>query len=337
MGTIWSFVLVPAAVLGATLLLTGAVLGWLQRRAILDRPVLRSSHSVPVPRGGGLALVPVLVLAWFGLAATSLVPPATAGIAALAAALALVSWLDDLRDLPAGLRLAAHIVAAIAGTALLPSGRLVFQGALPPLLDQTAVVILWAWFVNLYNFMDGIDGITGIETACIGSGIALVAMLANGDGAASGVIGPALTLAAAALGFLWWNWHPAKIFLGDVGSVPLGYLLGFLLLSLAARGYWAPAVILPLYYVADATVTLGRRVIRGERFWRAHREHFYQRALAPDGDHAAVARLILLGNLVLVALAAAAVAYRWPALALASIATIGMLGALARRSQIKPA
>lgn len=340
MDALWIAALVPAAVLAVTLPLIGVVLRWLQRRAILDRPVERSSHAVPVPRGGGLALVPVLVAAWLVLAAAGLAAPGAAGIAGLAAALALLSWVDDLRDLPAGLRLLGHVAAALAGIACLPPGAVLFQGLLPPLLDHAVAVVVWVWFVNLFNFMDGIDGITGIETACVAGGTTLVLAVA-GDSLAGhspgGLIALAPTLAAAALAFLCWNWHPARIFLGDVGSVPLGFLLGYLLLSLAARGAWAPALILPLYYLVDASVTLARRLCRGEMVWRAHREHFYQRALAPDGDHAAVARLILAGNLVLVALAVAALRHPWAALALAAATVAAMLGLMARRATRGPA
>jgi UDP-N-acetylmuramyl pentapeptide phosphotransferase/UDP-N-acetylglucosamine-1-phosphate transferase len=143
----------------------------------------------------------------------------------------------------------------------------------------------------------------------------------------------ALTLAAAGLAFLRWNWHPARLFLGDVGSVTLGYLLGWLLLGLAIRGWWAPALILPLYYFADATFTLLRRVLRRERFWEPHRQHFYQRALAPDGDHAAVARLVLAGDAALVL--AALVAVPWPLIGLAAAVVIvaAMLVALERRAR----
>jgi UDP-N-acetylmuramyl pentapeptide phosphotransferase/UDP-N-acetylglucosamine-1-phosphate transferase len=331
----WSGALAAAVVLAVTLPLTGLVARWLERRAILDRPVERSSHAVPVPRGGGLALVPVLVVVWLVLAAAGIVPAAAAGVAGLAAALALVSWLDDLRDLPAALRFLAHAAAALVGIACLPHGALVFQGVLPPLADRAAAVVLWVWFVNLFNFMDGIDGITGVETIAIAAGVTL-ALVVAGDGA-GGLAILAPTLAAAAAGFLRWNWHPARIFLGDVGSVPLGFLLGFLLLGLAARGWWAPALILPLYYLTDATVTLARRLLRGEAVWRAHREHFYQRALAPDGDHAAVARLILAGDLVLVGLAVLALADPWPALALAAATVAGLLAILARRARRAPA
>jgi len=327
----WAVALVSAGVFAATLWLTGAVREWLGRRAILDRPGHRSSHHAPVPRGGGVAVVAILLAGWIILA---LIRPEPAGIGvviAAAAVLALVSWRDDLRSLPAGARLAAHAVAAIIGVAWLPASAQVFQGLLPHLLDRAAAAVLWVWFVNLYNFMDGIDGIAGSETACLGLGIAVALGFAGASG--DGTAGLALVAAAAALGFLRWNWHPAKVFLGDVGSVPLGYLLGWLLLDLAGSGWWAPALILPLYYLADATITLARRAGRGERIWQAHREHFYQRALAPDGDHAAVVRIILLGNAGLVALAAFAAAQPIPALIAAVLVTAGMLTALERRSR----
>jgi UDP-N-acetylmuramyl pentapeptide phosphotransferase/UDP-N-acetylglucosamine-1-phosphate transferase len=110
----------------------------------------------------------------------------------------------------------------------------------------------------------------------------------------------ASVLAAAAIGFLAWNWHPARIFLGDSGSVPLGYLLGWLLLRLAGEGLWAPALILPAYYWADATLTLLKRAARGEKIWQAHRQHFYQQAVQGGASHAQVAMMIVTANLCLI-------------------------------------
>ena len=313
----------------ATLALAGRVRAWLQRRAILDRPVDRSAHAVPVPRGGGLAVVPVLLAAWIGLALAGRAPAGDAALAALAAGLALLSWLDDLRGLPAGLRLLCHVLAVLAGLAFLPPGA-VFQGLLPPLLDRAATAVLWVWFVNLFNFMDGIDGITGVETAALGLGLVLVAALSGRDDGSAAL---ALCTAAGALAFLRWNWHPARLFLGDVGSVPLGYLTGSLLLGLAARGLWAPALVLPLYYLADASVTLGRRLLRGERIWQAHRQHFYQRALGGPGDHAAVARLVLAGDAALVGCALLAVGRPWTGLLAGAIVAAGLLAVLQRRAR----
>jgi UDP-N-acetylmuramyl pentapeptide phosphotransferase/UDP-N-acetylglucosamine-1-phosphate transferase len=327
----WAALLLPLLVLVATLSLMQPLLAWLKRRAILDRPVDRSAHRVPVPRGGGLVVVPSVLVAWLALALLGEAPADTLTVALAAAALAALSWRDDVAGLPIALRLGAHAVAVAVGLAALPPG--VFQGVLPPLADRAAAALVWLWFLNAYNFMDGIDGITGIETAAIGLGLALVA-IARPGGADTPV--PALALAAGGLGFLRWNWHPAQIFLGDVGSIALGYLGGFLLLAMAAHGLWAPALILPLYYLADAGITMARRALAGERFWEAHRRHFYQRALAPDGDHAAVARIILAGDMLLVALAVLAASHPWPALAAAAVVVAAMLALMERRARAVP-
>ncbi len=295
--------LLPAAgvflgALAATALATRSVLGWLRRRAILDHPNERSSHRIPTPRGGGLAVVPVVLLGWISLTEAGAIQAPVWPILAIAALLMAVSWLDDRRGLPAGLRLAIHLAAAIAGVLCLPDGSSITQGLLPPVADRVLAVLAWAWFANLFNFMDGIDGIAGTETAAIGLGIAAVAAAAGTHPSPE-----ALVLAGAACGFLVWNWHPAKIFLGDVGSVPLGFLLGWLLIGLAARGQWAAALILPAYYLADATITLIRRAIAGEKIWQAHRQHFYQIATRGGASHAAVVRWVAAANILLIALA----------------------------------
>jgi UDP-N-acetylmuramyl pentapeptide phosphotransferase/UDP-N-acetylglucosamine-1-phosphate transferase len=116
------------------------------------------------------------------------------------------------------------------------------------------------------------------------------------------------------LGFLWWNRPPARIFLGDVGSVPIGFMLGWLLLQAAAAGLWAPALILPLYYLADASLTLARRALRGEKVWRAHREHFYQIAVRGGRGHGVVSGAVAVANVALIALSAVALATPWFAL-----------------------
>lgn len=159
--------------------------------------------------------------------------------------------------------------------------------------------------------------------------MALIAAI-SGLGTALPLYG--LSAAAAALGFLRWNWHPARVFLGDVGSVPLGYLLGWLLLELACRGAWAPALILPLYFLADGGLTLLGRIARGKQFWRAHREHFYQRATQGGLGHGhAVASVIAL-DLVLIGLALwAAEARPWLPLILAGVAVALLLAYFGRR------
>lgn len=285
---------------------TRGVLSWLERRQILDHPNERSSHTRPTPRGGGLAVTTAVLAGWM-VAAVDDSLGGWAWMAILAAVVLMASsWLDDRINLPAAPRFLSHAIMVVVLLGYLPGDALVFQGMLPLWVDRVVVALGWVWFVNLYNFMDGIDGITGVETAGLGLGIAGVALVA---GAPLGAVPLALACAAAGLGFLVWNWHPARIFLGDVGSVPLGLLLGGLLVHLAVAGQLAAALILPAYYLADATITLGRRALRGEKVWQAHRTHFYQRAVQGGKSHAQVSLLVLAGNVALIgcALAAAAV------------------------------
>ncbi len=301
------FELLVAAVLAAlaSWAATWAVLQLLVRYGIYDRPNERSSHDHPKPRGGGLAVLAVLLPAWlltshlFGAP-----PPGFLAVLTAALALAAISWLDDLKGQSVALRLVIQFGAVALGLAATDhagDGFLLFQGLLPAWLDHMLKGLAWVWFINLFNFMDGADGITGVETLSIGLGLSLVAlMLQQSTTAAYGLL-----LAAAAAGFLAWNWAPSRIFLGDVGSVTLGYLIGWLLLVTAAQGQWVAALLLPLYYLVDATVTLGRRALRGKKIWRAHREHFYQKALQRGADHAWVSRNLLLHNAALLLLALA--------------------------------
>ena len=319
---------VAAVAFAISCVATRVLIGMLQRGAVLDLPNARSSHVLPTPRGGGIAVIGTIVLAWLVLWAQGIVPMASAVIALAAAALAVVSWIDDLRGLSPGVRLLVQFAAVAAGMLVLPDGRL-FQGWLPPSLDVIAGALIWVWFVNLFNFMDGIDGIDGAEAAAIGLGIVLVASV--GGAIDLGLAAPAVAVAAASLGFLVWNWAPARIFLGDVGSVPLGYLLGFLLFELARRGQWAAALILPLYFLADASLTLLRRLLRGERVWQAHREHFYQRAVQRGLSHAAVVLRVIAADLVLIGSAcAAATGWGFAALAVAALTVLALLVALSR-------
>ena len=286
--------------------LTGLVRAALQRHGVMDHPNERSSHARAVPRGGGLAVGGVLLAAWLvtWLWDTCHGCGALFWVALVAAlGLAAVSWIDDLRGgLSVVLRLFAQTAAVGVGIASLPGDGLVFQGTVPDLVDHALAAAVWLWFVNLFNFMDGIDGISGAEGASLGLGAFLLALL----GLAPAGLGPlGLALAGVCLGFLLWNWDPAKIFLGDVGSVPLGYLAGWLLLALAAAGAWQAALLLPAYYLADATFTLFRRLLRGRRIWEAHREHFYQRVVAAGWSHGRTAALVAGHNLLLVGLAVA--------------------------------
>lgn len=239
------------------------------RRMLLDRPNPRSLHAQPVPRSGGLAI------AAGAAAGLSLAPgvPLTAFV--LAAVLAGLSVIDDVSPLPTLLRLAAHLAAA--GTfVVMATGT----GDLPLLV---VLVLAIAWYANLYNFMDGSDGLAGGMTVFGFGAYAWAAQQAShAPLAASGAV-----LAAASLAFLLFNFHPARLFMGDVGSVPLGFLAG----ALGALGWldgvwplWFPVLVFAPF-VCDATLTLFRRLARRERVWQAHREHYYQRLVRMDFGH----------------------------------------------------
>ncbi len=310
------------ATLALALVATGKALQRLRARAILDEPNERSSHAVPTPRGGGIGVLAALLPAW--LAVMLLGYSDAAPLAAIAGALvlALVSWRDDVGGLSPALRLLVQALTVAIGMVFLPGAGTVFQDLLPPFLDRIAAGLVWLWFVNAFNFMDGIDGIAGTEAAAIGAGIALLTLThLDVVGLGTGLFGAAT--AGAALGFLRWNWQPAKLFMGDVGSVPLGYLLGWLLLSVAGAGYWAAAL-----------MTLLRRLARGEKIWQAHRQHFYQRAVQAGRSHAAVVRRVLAADIVLIGAAL------WstedseiPALVLALVTVALLLAELSRTSR----
>lgn len=321
--TTTEIVAIAVLVFAATAIGTGIVRQLLLRWAVLDHPNARSSHIAVTPRGGGLALVPVVILAWLGQAWVD-APDSWPVLVVCAAGLvvALVSWVDDVRGLSAGFRLAAQLIAVAAVMLAAPLPGLVFAGWLGATADVVAAAVIWLWFINVFNFMDGIDGLAGVEATTLGLGVALVSVLA---GSAPVLLFHGVTLAAAALGFLIWNWPPARLFLGDVGSIGLGFLLGWLLLRLAAEGQAIAALILPLYYLADGTITLARRLLRGERPWQAHREHYYQKAIRAGARHTAVVRRVIVANAVLLGMAALAALGRGGlALACACLA-VGML------------
>ncbi|MDR6207796.1 MraY family glycosyltransferase [Paraburkholderia graminis] len=253
-----------------TLLRTG--LAW---RLATDVPNDRSLHNAPTPRVGGWGVVPV------GVIATLLLAPSLWFSALGMAFLAAVSQIDDRRGLPARVRFAAHVVAV--------AGLVALFAANAPWWVLAILAFLMLWLVNLYNFMDGADGLAGGMTLFGFAGYAVAALLSGHP--APELAWSSVAVSGAALGFLFFNFHPARIFLGDAGSISLGFLAG-------AFGYWGwrggvwpiwfPAMVFAPF-IADASVTLARRLLRGERFWQPHREHYYQRMVRSGVGHARTA------------------------------------------------
>ncbi len=243
------------------------------RRLLLDQPNARSLHERPVPRSGGIAIAA-------GIAAGAAVSPVDTtqaiGIAlAIGLALAVLSLADDLFTLPTLLRLAAHLAAAAAAAGLA-------IGVSEP-LQFALLALAVAWYANLYNFMDGSDGLAG-GMAVFGFGAYAWAAHQAGHAALTTV---SASVAFASLAFLLVNFHPARLFMGDVGSVPLGFLagaLGVLGWRDAAWPLWFPVLVFAPF-VCDATLTLLKRLLRRERVWQAHKDHYYQRLVRMGFGH----------------------------------------------------
>jgi len=257
------------------LALSFGTLAWLlgdsHRLLVLDLPNERSLHAAPVPRTGGLGLLAGIVVGWLIAA-----PPGAWLILAGALVLAGVSFFDDLRGLPVLVRLSVQLAV---------SGALVawHWDAFPGAAWAVAAVLAIAWMCNLYNFMDGADGLAG-GMAVAGFGAYAIAA---GLGGALELAALCAAITASALAFLAFNFPPARIFMGDVGSVPLGFLAAALGLLGWQQGLW-PAwfpVLAFSPFVVDTTVTLARRALRGERVWQAHKEHYYQRVVQLGAGH----------------------------------------------------
>jgi UDP-N-acetylmuramyl pentapeptide phosphotransferase/UDP-N-acetylglucosamine-1-phosphate transferase len=276
--------------LGATLVVTGLA-------------AMRRDHARPPPRAGWVPMALVLVPALTLLAVLS--PRAVPDVplwTVLAGALGLtaVAAFADGSGVPRFARLGAQAGAVGLGLGAIEAAGPVFQGLLPRELDLAASGLLWLWFVNVVDLMDGVEGLTASGVTCFAGGLALIALLGS---APQELVAPAVTVAAVSLGLLVWNRPPAAVALGSAGSLPLGYVVGWLLLDAAARGVWAAALILPAYFLADATLTPARGVSGGAAALRPHVQHFYQRALRRGMAAREILLAVLAANLVLVALA----------------------------------
>lgn len=272
---------------GISFFMTAQLRSYALSRSLMDVPNARSSHSIPTPRGGGVAIVVAFLLALALLFFMGVISLADfLAMAGAGAAIAIIGFMDDHGHIAARWRLLGHFAAA--------AWLLVWMGGLPAIdLFGIQVNLGWAghvlaafylvWLLNLYNFMDGIDGIASVEAICACLGACLLYWLAGLD---SLIWGP-LLLAVSVAGFLCWNFPPAKIFMGDAGSGFLGIALGGLSLQAAwvsTPMLWAWLILLGVFIV-DATFTLFRRLLRGDKVYEAHRSHAYQFASRRFGRH----------------------------------------------------
>ncbi|MDR0276660.1 MAG: glycosyltransferase family 4 protein [Paucimonas sp.] len=293
---VWIYFPVIAVI---SLLVTGLLRRYALSTSLIDVPNARSSHTVPTPRGGGVAIVlsflAALPLGWLD---GSLPTGAFVGLAGAGALVAVIGFMDDHGHIAARWRLLGHFTGA--------AWALFWLGGLPPLqvfgldldlgwLGALLAAFYLVWMLNLYNFMDGIDGLASVEAICATVGMCAL-YFASGH---PQLIWPALILGMAVAGFLFWNFPPAKIFMGDAGSGFLGITLGILALQAAwtdSRLFWAWLILLGVFIV-DATVTLIRRLMIGQKVYEAHRTHAYQYASRRYGRHLPVTLGVLAINL----------------------------------------
>jgi UDP-N-acetylmuramyl pentapeptide phosphotransferase/UDP-N-acetylglucosamine-1-phosphate transferase len=325
LGLIFSAIMIGSAACSAFLIV---MLKPLLIRYALARPNARSSHRVPTAQGGGIAVIGAsLLVAGASLLVADAVPDSFLIVAPAAGVLALVGMVDDISPLPAVPRLALQILCVAA--AVWASDLQILPHVIPSAVEKAILVFGGVWFVNLVNFMDGLDWITVAEVVPVTGFVALLGFV--------GVLpGPVSLLAAALfgamLGFAPFNKPVARLFLGDVGSLPIGLLVGWMLLELAGTGAIVAALLLPLYYLMDATITLLRRLARGEKVWEAHRSHFYQKATDNGFSALAVSAHVFGLNLVLAALAAMTLFWHSPIVQIAALlAGLALVSLLLRR------
>ena len=305
---------VTAAMLSAALI---RIIRPLLLKHALARPNARSSHRLPTPQGAGIAVM----AATLAVAGVIIVGVDTSGAhfpAAVFAAtlfIAVVGFADDLRSMPVVTRLVLQ-ASAVAAILLAAPADLRIVPTVPLWIERGLLLLAGLWFVNLVNFMDGLDWMTVAEVVPITA--ALIVLGLTGEFPQSPSI-LAAALCGAMIGFAPFNRPIATIFLGDVGSLPIGLLLGWCLLQLAWHQQITAALLLPMYYLADATLTLLRRLARGEPFWTGHRSHFYQRATDNGVSVIGVVSAVFLLNLVLAALAIASTQVKSSAIEVALI------------------
>jgi UDP-N-acetylmuramyl pentapeptide phosphotransferase/UDP-N-acetylglucosamine-1-phosphate transferase len=296
-------ILAVAAALSASLIV--ALRPWLARYA-LAKPNARSSHKIPTPQGGGIAVVSATIavsgILFFSTAAR---PSATSPALLFCAVLLMagIGVMADKRPISPALRLVLQIFAVAAALTALPPGLRLLP-VLPWWSERVLLAIAVLWFVNLVNFMDGLDWMTVVETIPVAAALAAFGFLGILPWQETVI---SLALCGATLGFAFFNRPVAKLFLGDVGSLPIGLALGWLLVVLAGSGARTAAVLLPLYYIADSTITLLRRAANREPVWQAHRSHFYQRATDHGFGVIEVVARVFAVNLMLAALAFATI------------------------------
>ena len=262
----------------------------LENKKIFDIPNKRSSHLKPVPTGGGWIINLCIIVIIFFLDPYDKIPAIIT-----ISGLALISWKDDLKNINIGVRLLFQIFFISIYFLYLFILGFYEQSQL---IHIFFIILICIWFINIFNFMDGIDGISLIMTITICFGIIFAYLVNNSEYFPSFEI----LIISTCCAFLYWNWNPAKIFLGDVGSIVLGFICILSLYWLFLDGNtWHWVLSLPMYYILDTSLTLIKRLIEEKKIWKAHREHYYQKAVRSGMSHSKVVKLIIALQILIIA------------------------------------
>ena len=261
----------------------------------IDIPNERSSHSMPTPKGAGLGIIATFLIVYY-----TFFPLTDFFFIGSILILTILSFINDNKQLSIIIRLIIQMTLAIIILNLWPpfAHTVFLNNIIPFWLENIIIILAIIWLINLFNFMDGIDGISGTQCIIIGAGAGLALFLSQGQYKLELLI--AGFMAGSSLAFLFWNWSPAKVFLGDAGSIPLGFINAILLLLLCKNGLWYVAIIINNYYIFDASITLLRRIQMKQKPWKAHREHFYQKAVQNGYSHSKVCKIIATHGILLI-------------------------------------
>jgi UDP-N-acetylmuramyl pentapeptide phosphotransferase/UDP-N-acetylglucosamine-1-phosphate transferase len=278
----------------------------LKRKHILDHPELRSNHKIPTPRGGGIATVIIfsclLPLSYYLL--YSNLNKEIIFFTLIIVLIGIISFNDDIKHIGQLWRLFVHFLAVIVMIYVLPienSHNLILLEGQSFFWDRFLLIVFGVYFINIYNFMDGIDGITAANNICMASAILVGTFLYNINDHFLSI--SAIIIISTSLAFMFFNWCPAKIFYGDVGSVTNGAIIFYLLLKFSTYNVIFHPLLFAFYYLADSTITLFRRMIAGEKIWNPHSKHFYQLAVRNGYSHQQVVIFIILINIIMTVIA----------------------------------
>ena len=251
------------------------------------QPNERDNHNKPIPKGAGIAVM-ISAISFLCVIGTN------GNVLFALTMLTFISAIDDYKGLSPLTRFIFHVMAAILIVSQLPTQ---IAPMIPFAVEYVILVLGLVWFMNMYNFMDGIDEITAAQTTIICLGLIMAALIV--PNVHNAISYDSMVIISSIAGFWYFNRHPATIFLGDSGSIPLGALIGWLLISLASKGLWVEALMLPAYYMTDSGLTFTKRLLAGHKPWEAHSEHAYQTYVRSGHAHNKAVKILTIYNILL--------------------------------------